>query len=104
MKKIFLILIALFFAAVIFAQTSKYTEIKVSALPKNATTWIKKNLPDATILHAGVTTENNQTIYLTQLSVKGDKRIVRFDKNGNFLGKGVKDQDKNSAKPVPVKK
>ena len=99
------LLAAFLFAATLFAQNSNnYSEIKISALPKNATDWIKKNMPQATILKAGVGTENNATIYYTQLEMKGDKRVIRFDKNGNYLGKGAKDQDKNSAKPVPVKK
>jgi uncharacterized alpha/beta hydrolase family protein len=102
MKKIFLFIVILAFTAVIFAQTNNYTEIKISALPKNTTAWLKKNMSQGTIIKAAVGTENNAKIYFVQLEVKGDKRIMRFDKDGNLLGKGARDQDKNSPKPVPV--
>ncbi len=101
MKKFIALLFVMLFSAAVFAQTKDYTEIKVSALPKNTTDWIKKNMPQGTIVKAAVGNENNQKIYFAQVEVKGDKRLLRFDKDGNFLGKGTKDRD--TAKPVPLK-
>ena len=88
MKKILMFLIAVFFAAVVLGQKTSYSEIKITAMPKNTTDWLKKNMPKSTIVKAGINTDKGVKTYMVLLDYKGNKRMVRFDKNGKYLGKG----------------
>jgi hypothetical protein len=100
MKKLIIVVIAVFLATVTFGQKQNYTEIKPSALPKNATTWIKKNMSQSTIQKAAVSTDKGTTTYLVILEYNGNKKMIRFNKNGEYLGKGTSNRDNPQAKPV----
>ena len=86
MKKLIAMILMAGFTLVAAAQT--YTDIKVSELPKATRDYVSQNMPDATITRA-VKYDNNGTVnYGVVFESRGNKRVLVFDQNGNFLQKG----------------
>ena len=88
MKKTMLLLIAVIFSLVAFAQEKKITELKISQLPKETTKFIKTNISGGKITRAGKVEENGITSYVAVVETQGQKHVYLFDKNGKFSGKG----------------
>ncbi len=83
MKKIALSLFI--FLTPFFLVAQDYEEIKISQLPKGVTTYVEKNMPGGTIVRAAKGVENGQDLYAAVIEIRGDKRIMIFDKDGNFV-------------------
>jgi hypothetical protein len=86
MKKVLLMLVAILFATVIYAQ--KTTEIKAKDLPKATSEWVTTNMPKATIEKAVKLEDKGTVTYNILLNTNGSKHILIFDKDGKFLQKG----------------
>ncbi len=89
MKKIALIALAIFLTGFVFGQNRKVSEIKPGELPKGVNTWIDSNVPGGTIARAGKIEENGTVTYAVVIESKGRKHSYKFDKDGNFAGKGA---------------
>jgi hypothetical protein len=101
MKKIMLMLAAVMFTAMVFAQDKKMTELKISQLPKSVTDFVSKNFQGGTITRAGKIEEKGVVNYVTVIENKGTKHSYIFDSEGKLIGKGDK-LAQPAAKP-PVK-
>lgn|GEM_PF-3325436 len=99
MKKILSLILTLIIPLILFSQD--YEEIKVSELPKGVESYVKKKMPGTEIIRAARGTESGQTIYATVLLYQGQKRIMIFDKEGNFLRKAENISSQTTA-PPPV--
>lgn len=101
MKRIFIILITLLFAAAVFTQTR--TEIKIDQLPKKVSEYITKNLPGAKTERAMKEDNKGVISYYTLSSLADQHHILVFDKDGNFVKKGdnifKESQKSNPPKP-----
>jgi hypothetical protein len=85
MKKVLVLLVALFFTGFVFSQTK--TEVKVNDLPKSISTFVTKNMEGFTIDKAFKVVDKGVQTY-DVLIKKGDKKhVLAFDKDGNFLKK-----------------
>ncbi len=94
MKKVLLMVVAVVFTTVIFAQTK--TEVKVNDLPKSISSYITKNMEGFNIEKAFKVVNNGVQTY-DVLVKKGDlKHFVAFDKDGNYIKKA--DNDVKAAK------
>lgn len=85
MKKNLILLIIFLMPFVILAQDYNYSEIKTNQLPEKTKTYISKNMPDGTIERAAKGTDQGKTVYAAIIDVDGNKRIMIFDEQGNFL-------------------
>ena len=95
MKK--LIFLFLMIAAGFGASAQKYTEIKVSQLPQATRDYLTQNMPGADITKA-VQIDNKGTLYYgVVFENRGRKRVLIFDKDGNFYQKG----DNLNVQPKP---
>jgi hypothetical protein len=86
MKKALLLVVAIVFATVIYAQ--KTTDIKTKDLPKATTEWVTTNMPKATIDKAVKLDDKGTITYNILVLSAGRKHILIFDKDGKFLMKG----------------
>ena len=85
MKTIFSLILLLLFPLILFSQD--YEEIKVSELPKGVRDYVTNNMPGSEISRAVQGIENGQSVYATVIKFRNNKRIMVFDKEGNFLRK-----------------
>jgi hypothetical protein len=101
MKKSALLMIAVLFAAITFAQTK--TEMKPADLSKSAAEYIAKNFTGYTVDKL-FKCDNKGTLTTEVMIVKGtEKQALVFDKDGKFLKKeSIKTEPKPATKP-PVK-
>ena len=83
MKKILLVFCLSLFVSSLFAQT--ITEIKITDLPKNITSFIKTKMRSAPILRAATSTKNGKPRYYVAIEDHGRKSILLFDKNARLL-------------------
>lgn len=89
MKKIALITLAVLLTGFVFGQNRKVSEIKPGELPKGVNTWVGSNVPGGTITRAGKIEENGTVTYAVVIESNGRKHSYKFDKDGNFAGKGA---------------
>jgi len=83
MKK--LALSMLVFLAPFLLVAQDYEEIKPNKLPKGVHSYVDKNMPGGTIIRAAKGKENEQYVYAAIIEIRNNKRIMIFDKDGNFL-------------------
>jgi hypothetical protein len=89
MKKVFVLMFALFFTGFVFAQTK--TEVKVTDLPKSISAFVTKNMEGFNIDKAFKVVDKGVQTY-DVLVKKGDtKHVLAFDKDGNLLKKADKE-------------
>ena len=91
MKKMRLIIAALFITMIGFAQNPQYTEIKIDQLPKNCATYIEKNFSGTKIIRALTMTDTKVKTYVVVVDDHGKKRRYMFDDKGNFKGEVTQD-------------
>jgi hypothetical protein len=88
MRKIVLLLILVWGVGYVAAQ--EYTDIKVMQLPKKTQAYLAENMKGMTPSRT-VKIENNGVLsYGVVYEVSGRKRVLVFDKDGNFTQKGDK--------------
>jgi hypothetical protein len=89
MKKIFVLIAAVFFTGALFAQTK--TEVRISDLPKSISSYVSTNMAGFNIDKAFKVVDKGVQTY-DVLVKKGDvKHVLAFDKDGNFLKKADKE-------------
>jgi hypothetical protein len=104
MKKLLLMLVAVVFASVTFAQTK--TEVKPKDLPKSVTDYITQSMP-AYKADKAFKVDSKGVITYNVLVVKGtEKHVLVFDKDGKFVKKGDNEakqakQKMENTKPAP---
>lgn len=62
-----------------------YQEIKPSDLPKGVSTYVTQHMPEGKIARAAKGLKDGKTVYAVVIEIGGNKRIMVFDENGNFL-------------------
>jgi hypothetical protein len=88
----------LFLLVPVFIIAQEYEEIKVSELPKTIPAYVSEVMPGGVISRAAKATENGQLYYAAVIDFRGNKRIMIFDKDGNFVKRVEKLNQQ--AKPV----
>ena len=94
MKKVLVTFMVALFATVVLGQTK--TELKTADLPKNVTDYITLNMKNSTIDKAFKVDNKGEITYKVVVMNGKEKKVLHFDKNGNFVNKVVK--------PVGVRK
>jgi uncharacterized protein YdeI (BOF family) len=98
MKKVLVTFMVALFATVVLGQTK--TELKTADLPKNVTDYITLNMKNSTIDKAFKMDNKGEITYKVVLLCKGnEKKILHFDKNGNFVDKVVKPAGEKKTEP-----
>ncbi|MBE0646230.1 MAG: hypothetical protein IH596_00430 [Bacteroidales bacterium] len=100
MKTFYSIILLLAFPLIIFSQD--YEEIKTSELPKGVRDYVTTNMPGGEISRAVKGTDQGQTVYGTVIDFRGNKRIMIFDNEGNFLRRAENFNAPSSDPPPPA--
>jgi hypothetical protein len=85
MKRIVVMIVAIFFAGFAFSQTK--TEIKVSDLPKSVSEYVNKSMSGFTVDKAFKVVDKGVQTYAVLVKAGDKKHALAFDKDGNFLKK-----------------